>query len=385
MAQALCLSGRWLYPNGEMASGFVQIEESRIRQVGAGPAPCAVTHALPLDAVILPGFIDLQINGAFGVDLTANPGGIATLSAQLPAHGVTSFLPTIISSPVARYPDLLAACELSPAPGGARPLGLHLEGPFLQPERRGAHDPAALALPTPENLAGLLRPELVRLITLAPELPGGLEAMGHIRRHEIIAGIGHSNSGYDEARQSFEAGAAYAVHLFNAMPPLHHRRPGLVGALLQPDAPPVGLIADGIHVHPAMVRLAYTTLGVEGITLVSDAMAAAGLGPGHYSLGQQQVTVDTQGARLADGTLAGSAILLDGAVRNMVKFGICGLAEAAMMASLTPARVLGMDHHKGKILPGYDADLVVLDGNLDVYLTIIDGNVVYERKVHNDV
>jgi N-acetylglucosamine-6-phosphate deacetylase len=335
--------------------------------------------------VILPGLIELQINGAFGVDLTADPGGIATLSAQLPTHGVTAFLPTIISSPVTRYPDLLAACTLSPAPGGARPLGLHLEGPFLQPERRGAHDPAALTLPTPEKLARLLRPDLVRLITLAPELPGGLEAIDQIRRHGIMAGIGHSSSGYDEAWQSFEAGIAYAVHLFNAMPPLHHRQPGLAGALLQPDAPPVGLIADGIHVHPALLRLAYAARGIEGITLVSDAMAAAGLGPGHYPLGQQQVTVGAQGARLADGTLAGSAILLDGAVRNMINFGICSLAEAAIMASLTPARVLGMDHHKGKILPGYDADLVVLDGNLNVYLTIIDGNIVYERKAHNDV
>jgi N-acetylglucosamine-6-phosphate deacetylase len=379
MSNHLCLAGCWLYPTGEWVTGFIQIKGSHIRQVGAGPAPYPVTHPLPPEVVILPGFIDLQINGAFGVDLTLNPGGIAALSRQLPAHGVTAFLPTIITSPLECYPKLLAACDLTPAPAGAQPLGLHLEGPFLHPDRRGAHDPAALCLPTRENLANLLHPRLVRLITLAPELPGGLDAIREIRRQGIVAGIGHSTAGYEEAWKMFEAGAGYAVHLFNAMPALHHRQPGLAGALLQPDAPPVGLIADGIHVHPAMLRLAYAARGIEGITLVSDAMAAAGLGPGTYTLGQQQVTVDAQGARLANGVLAGSAILLDEAVRNMVNLGICSLAEAASMASLIPAQVLGLAGRKGQLLPGYEADLVALDADLNVCLTVIEGNIAYKR------
>jgi N-acetylglucosamine-6-phosphate deacetylase len=377
MSKTLCLAGRWLQPDGEWATGFIQIEGSHIRQVGAGPAPKSATYPLPPDAIILPGFIDLQINGAFGLDLTADPTGIAALSQGLPAHGVTAFLPTIITSPISHYPDILAACDLAPAPAGAQPLGLHLEGPFLHPNKRGAHDPGCLCLPAPEHLAPLLRPELVRLITLAPELPGSLAAIAQIRYHDIIAGGGHSTATYQEACQAFEAGLGYAVHLFNAMPALHHRQPGLTGSLLEPTAPPVGLIADGIHVHPTLLRLAYNARGVAGLTLVSDAMAAAGLGPGTYALGRQQVTVDEQGARLPDGTLAGSAILLDEAVRNMVKFGVCSLAEAALMASLTPAQVLGLA--KGRLLPGYDADVVVLDSDLRVCLTIINGNIAYSR------
>jgi N-acetylglucosamine-6-phosphate deacetylase len=377
MSDNLCLAGRWLQPDGAWATGFISIEGGQIKQVGVGPAPKSATHVLPPEAAILPGFIDLQINGAFGVDLTADPSAVPVLSERLPAHGVTAFLPTIITSPIERYPELLAACNLTPAPAGAQPLGLHLEGPFLHPDKRGAHDPRCLCLPTPEHLEPLLRPELVRLITLAPELPGGLAAIARINQHGIIASVGHSTASYEEARCAFESGLGYAVHLFNAMPALHHRQPGLAGALLEPAAPPVGLIADGIHLHPAILRLAYAARGVTGLTLVSDAMAAAGLGPGVYPLGQQEVTVGERGARLPDGTLAGSAILLDEAVRNMVTFGVCSLAEAALMASLTPAHVLGLAGRKGQLLPGYDADLVALDPDLRVCLTIINGKIAY--------
>jgi N-acetylglucosamine-6-phosphate deacetylase len=382
MSTYLCLAGRWLQPGGALVEGFVEIEDARIKQVGAGTPPATITHPLPPGASILPGFIDLQINGAFGVDLTAEPTGISTLSQHLPRHGVTAFLPTIITSPLERYSDILASCDLTPAESGACPLGLHLEGPFLHPDRRGAHKFDYLCLPTPENLTQLLRPDLVRLITLAPELAGGLAAIGRIRQAGIIAGVGHSTANYEEAEQFFRAGLGYAVHLFNAMPPLHQRRPGLTGALLQPAAPPVGIIADGIHVHPAMLRLAYTARGSAGLTLVSDAMAAAGLGPGSYILGDQRVIVDERGARLLDGTLAGSAILMDQAVRHMVNFGICSLAEAARMASLTPARVLGIANQKGQLISGYDADLVVLDADLKVYLTVVAGKVVYHNPIH---
>lgn len=382
MSNYLCLTGRWLQPGGALVEGFVEIEDTQIKQAGEGTPRRPVTHPLPPGAAMLPGFIDLQINGAFGVDLTADPTGIATLSQHLPQHGVTAFLPTIITSPIDCYANILTTCDLTPVPGGAHPLGLHLEGPFLHPDRRGAHNSDHLCLPTPENLTQLLRPDLVRLITLAPELAGGLAAIRQIRQAGIIAGVGHSTANYEEAEQFFRAGLGYAVHLFNAMPQLHQRQPGLTGALLQPMAPPAGIIADGIHVHPAMLRLAYAARGTTGLTLVSDAMAAAGLGPGNYTLGDQQVTVDERGARLADGTLAGSAILMDEAIRNMVNFGICSLAEAAIIASLTPARVLGVADQKGQLVAGYDADLVVLDADLKVYLTIVAGEVVYQNLTY---
>jgi N-acetylglucosamine-6-phosphate deacetylase len=377
MGQTLSLCGQYLAADGQLRDGCVQVKDGRI--ISTGPDASTGAVQLPPGSVILPGMIDLQINGAFGVDITEDPAAIQVLSRRLPERGVTAFLPTIITSPIEAYARMLQAVDLAPAPGGAVPLGLHLEGPFLNPQRKGAHRPEYICLPSPENLAHLLDPAKVRMISLAPERPGGFDAVERIRAAGILPAAAHSTATYDEARAAFHHGVGYGVHLFNAMPTLHHREPGLIGALLEPDAPPFGLIPDGVHLHPAVLRLVYRARGIEGITLVSDAMAAAGLGPGQHKLGDQNIRVDENSARLPDGTLAGSVILMDDALRCMVKFGVCDLPAAARMAAETPARLLGLGERKGRIAPGFDADLTVVDAQMRVLRTIVAGEVVYER------
>ena len=219
---------------------------------------------------------------------------------------------------------------------------------------------------------------IARIVTLAPELPGALDAIRALRGKGIVVSAGHSNATYAEAIAAFEAGITWGTHLYNAMRGLGHREPGLPGALLSSSVP-CGLIADGIHVHPAMVKLAFKAKGTEGITLVTDAMAAMGMAPGRYKLSDRDVSVDQTSARLADGTLAGSILKMDQAMRNVIEFTNCTLAQALAMASTMPARVLGLDH-KGRIAPGCDADLVILDESLQVERTIVAGKSVYERR-----
>lgn len=380
MAEKTYIAGRRLKPEGGFTEGYVIIEGGTIAEAGSGRPPMPPTVSLPPEAVILPGFIDLQINGGFGTDLALDPQGIRPLSQRLQERGVTAFLPTIISSPINTYPDVLKACDLTSSKRGAQPLGLHLEGPFLNPVRRGAHEESYLCLPTLENLSRLIQPAKVRLISLAPELPGGMEAIGRIREAGILPGIAHSDASYEEAKQAFEAGIEYGVHLFSAMLPLLHRQPGLVGALLEKSSPRFGIIADGIHLHPMILRMIYACRGAEGITLVSDAAPPAGMTPGTYTLGSKEVMMDGKQVNLPDGTLAGSAIFMDDAVRNMVRLGVCDLASAAQMASLTPAKVLGIDNYKGKIAPGFDADLVILNRDLGVEMTIISGKIAYQKS-----
>ncbi len=376
--ESLFLTGRWLHPCGEFMDGTIWIEDERIQAVQFQPADVYPTIALPPGCFILPGWIELQVNGGFGIDFRDRPEGIQELSSRLPAYGVTAFLPTIFTSPLESYPATLAAVSLDPHPNGAVPLGIHLEGPFLNPRRKGAHNPDWLCPPDPGLMDLLLQPDRVRLITFAPELSGGEAALERVREKGIIPAIGHSDASYSQARH-YLPNLGYAVHLFNAMPPLHHREPGLVAALLEPTAPPVGLIADGVHVHPSMLRLAYAARGAAGLTLVSDASTLAGFAPGSYSEKGHTVIVDETSARLPDGTLAGSTIFLDTAVRNMVRLGVCSLEEAARMASRTPAEVLGLDHRKGQISPGFDADITVLDPNLQVVLTVVAGKIAYRR------
>lgn len=212
-------------------------------------------------------------------------------------------------------------------------------------------------------------------MTLAPELPGALDAIKALRAKGVVVSAGHSNASFEEAIAAFNAGVGWGTHLFNAMSSLGHREPGLPGALLTSSVP-CGLIADGIHVHPAMVKLAWSAKGAHRLTLVTDAMEAMGMPPGRYKLSDREVIVDATSARLADGTLAGSILRLDQAVRNVVEFTGCSLAEALTMASATPASVLGLER-KGRIVAGGDADLVVLDNALHVTHTLVGGELVY--------
>jgi len=368
----LTISGPVLLPEGQITLATVVVEDGMIQSVEPGriASPTIATGGL-----IAPGFVDLQCNGAYGADLTADPGGVARVAARLPATGVTAFLPTIITSPFATYRERLAELgAVALLATGARVLGVHLEGPYLNPARRGAHDPAYLRPVDVAEILGWADPTLTRIVTLAPELPGALEAIRALRARGIVVSAGHSAATFEQAQAGFRAGIAWGTHLFNAMGELHHREPGLPGALLA--APfPCGLIPDGQHVHPAVVQLAYRAKGPAGLTIVTDAMAAMGMPPGGYALAERRVIVDEDSARLPDGTLAGSILCMDQAVRNMIAFTGCSPAAAIRMASTTPADALGLSG-RGRVAPGCHADLVLLDGGLHVTHTIVGGEVV---------
>ncbi|MHB8644400.1 MAG: N-acetylglucosamine-6-phosphate deacetylase [Thermomicrobiales bacterium] len=329
-------------------------------------------------AFIAPGFIDLQVNGGFGVEVGEDPDAIRTLAARLPETGVTAFLPTIITSPPALYPKAIAAFEAARDAPGARPLGLHIEGPFLSPQRHGAHRRNLIESADLRLLDTLLESDAVRLITLAPERPDASDVIAKLQKRGLLVSLGHTDATYEQFEEGVNAGARMATHLYNAMSPFGHRAPGAIGAALTDDRVSVGLIADGVHAHPASIQLAYRMKSPARIALVTDMMAAVGMPPGVYMLGGQRVIVDGTSARLADGTLAGSLLTMDQAVRNMMEWTPATHAMALQMASEVPARLLGLTR-MGRIRKGNAADLVLLDSDLHVQMTIIKGEIAYER------
>jgi N-acetylglucosamine-6-phosphate deacetylase len=327
--------------------------------------------AASLDAaggVVVPGFVDLQCNGAVGIDLTTEPERMWEVAAALPRFGVTAWLPTIVTSPPDRAERALAALADRPAgmPPLAEPLGLHLEGPFLNPARRGAHDPSLLADPAAEadRAATWSRARGVAVVTLAPELPGALDLARALRAAGVVVAAGHTDATYEQLEEAADAGVSMVTHLFNGMSPLHHRRPGVPGAALTDGRLRVGVIADGVHVHPAAVALAWRLLG-ERFVLVTDAVAALGTD-----------AAGGQGVRLPDGTLAGADLGMDAAVANLAGFAGTSLADAAAAASAAPAAALG-DATRGHLRTGARGDLVVLGPDGRARTTVVGGRVAH--------
>jgi N-acetylglucosamine-6-phosphate deacetylase len=360
--------------DGDLVPGTVVIAGDRIAEVRHGawqePAPDLAA------AIIAPGLIDLQVNGGFGVEVGDDPAAIRHLAANLPRTGVTAFLPTIITSPPEHYPNVFAAFAAAQDAPGAHPLGLHIEGPFLSPLRQGAHRRDLIEAADESLFARLLECDALRLMTLAPERPGATERIRRLRARGVLASLGHTDATYEEFVAGLDAGATMATHLYNAMRGFAHRAPGAAGAALTDDRVTVGLIADGVHSHPAGVRLAVRAKGAERVALVTDMMSAAGMPPGQYELGGQTVTVDATSARLADGTLAGSIVTLDQAIRNVVQWTGATPVEAIRMASAVPARLLGLTE-RGRLAAGCVADLVLFDDGLNVEATIIGGEIVF--------
>lgn len=373
------LVGEAVVPGG-LRQIAITIREGKISEVVNEPrsGDIPVNHRA-VDGLICPGFIDLQINGAFGIDVGPDDVGLGELAARLPQTGTTAFLPTAISWPGERYEAFLEALRKASSGLGAQILGAHIEGPFLSPERKGAHDPENLR---PIDL-GLLKDILgagpVAVMTLAPELEGAEKAAGLLCDSRVVASVGHTNATYEVISRAIDAGFSKATHLYNTMSPFEHRAPGAVGAVLTDDRIRAGIIADGVHVHEGALRLAYREKGVEGLALVTDAMEAAGMEDGEYELSGRTVQLEGGFVRLPDGTLAGSSLTMDSAVLNAVKFLDIPLKEAVRMASETPAEILSMPE-KGRIAPGADADLVVLDREGFVQETIVDGKTVYQRE-----
>ena len=322
----------------------------------------------------------MQVNGAGGVDLTSATDPVQALqhvARTLAVHGVTAFCPTIVSSPPQLILDRLAAYTHRQFDGGSESLGVHVEGPFIDPRHRGVHDPDTLRDATAAEIAAWLAAGPPTIVTLAPERENGLAAIKHLAEAGVVVSLGHSGADASVGADGLRAGASMATHLFNGMPPLHHRQPGLVGALLASNAV-LGLIADGVHVDPLMVDLVVRRCGPERVALVSDALASGGMAAGEYVLGDQRVVSDGRQVRRIDGTLAGSAILLDGCLAN-VRAWLPDLSPAALaqMVSQTPASVLGLSG-KGRIAVGYDADLVMLDNEFAVTRTWVRGTSVID-------
>jgi N-acetylglucosamine-6-phosphate deacetylase len=317
---------------------------------------------------VAPGFLDLQCNGGLGLDLTAAPEGMWELAAALPRWGVTAWLPTIVTAPDGVVDAALAVLAAGPPPGwaGAVPLGLHLEGPFLSPAARGAHREQWLRPPTVDAIAGWSRDAGVAVVTLAPDLPGAAEVLRALVERGVVVSLGHTPVDAPGATAAIDAGARWVTHLWNAMAALHHRAPGLAGVALTDPRVRVGLIADGIHVHPTAVAVAQRALGGR-LVLVTDAVAALGRHP------------EPTGVRLADGTLAGSDLPMDRAVRNLRDFAACDEATALAAATSAPAAVLG-DGTRGHLAPGARADLVLLDEDLQVRATWVGGQRVHEKS-----
>ncbi|TMD25580.1 MAG: N-acetylglucosamine-6-phosphate deacetylase [Chloroflexi bacterium] len=365
--------------HGAGSADSILVEGEVITWVGRGRAPEKADEELTAGPgeLIAPGFVDLQVNGFAGHDAAAGADSIAAISQALPATGVTAFLPTIISEPVEVGAEFAATVGAAAEATGARVLGAHIEGPFLNPSFRGAHLRAHLAEPTARNVDAVLaaRP---RLITLAPELPGALAAIERLQRAGIVVAAGHTGADFEQGRKAIAAGVRFATHIYNAMPPVHHRRPGIALALLLDPRVTTGLIADGEHVHPSVCEQLLRVKGASRIALTTDQTSAAGAPPGSYSLSGRAVHSDGRVVRLEDGTLAGSAAAMPDLVRLMARLPGMTPARAVSLASTAPARVLG-ERLLGRIGEGACADIVILDAELRPRLTMIRGAVIFRR------
>ena len=369
--------GRVVTPTGLLDSDVV-ISGDRIVTIGNTEGVRGGTLIDAVGLLVVPGLIDVQVNGGFGYDFTSHPGSIWEVGSRLPAFGVTAFLPTIVTSPTSTIISAQDVLRSGPPSGyvGAVPLGLHLEGPMLSPHRLGTHDPAYVREPHPELIEGWSPDGEVRMVTLAPELPGVYPIIEELCRRGVVVSLGHSEASYDQAIEAIRLGASFGTHLYNAMPPIHPREPGLTGALLSERDIAVGMIVDGFHVHPATVRLAWEAKKPDHFVLATDAMAALGMGHGTYQLGSVRVNVGDIGPRNDDGALAGSVLSLDEAVRNLVAFTSCEQLEAVSAATANPSRLLG-DPQRGRIEVGRRSDLTLLDTELKVKATIVGGRVAF--------
>jgi N-acetylglucosamine-6-phosphate deacetylase len=375
----LALFGTVLSDGREIERCRVTVDGATIVSVeaGAAPAPGDVVHG---DGWIAPGLVDLHIHGAGGADLTcdAPTAAVASVARILARRGVTSFCPTVSSARAAVYAKAIAAYAPRAHDAAAESLGANLEGPFIDPERRGFQDPAVIRPASGDEMRQWIAAGPPAIVTLAPEMAGGLEAVRALVAAGTVVSIGHSGATAEQVRAALAAGARHATHLFNAMPPLHHREPGPAGALLTSSAT-LEVIADGIHLDPIVVDLVVRAAGPDRVCLVTDALAALGEPPGKTRLGDREVISDGKAVRHGDGTLAGTAVSLDECLRNARRW-LPWLAPAQVvkMATSTPASVLGpkVAARKGRIAPGFDADAILLDREWNVVRTYVRGVAV---------
>ncbi len=336
------------------------------------------------ELVLAPGYIDVHVHGGAGHDVMQDdPSGRLAFERLLARHGVTSYLPTTVTAPVDRIlgaldrlGNVISAAEESHTLA-ARPLGIHLEGPFISRAKCGVHPTNQLVDPTQELFDRFWQASggTVRMMTIAPELPGAPEVISEALKRGVLSSIGHSNATYAEAMSGIEAGASHATHTFNAMRALDHREPGILGAVLSSDQVMADIIADGIHVAPAVVKIFLESKGPELAVLITDAISATGMPDGTYQLGPFRVEVRGDRAEF-DGKLAGSVLTMDRAVRNVMEFSGCSLQRSVALATRNPSCLLGISPRKGIVEKGCDADLILLTPLGEVVHTFIAGRML---------
>lgn len=386
------IANRLYTPVEEIQNPLLLVEDGLISEIASRttnevPANTAVIDFG--DTVLVPGFVDIHIHGGAGLDLMrALPSDVPRLGAFLAAHGVTGYFATTVAAPLdatctslGRLADAIEAAAADSGssaknsdPAQARPLGIHLEGPFLSHKRRGVHPPENLVVPTLEVFERLWQAARghVRMLTIAPEIPGAMEVIAEAARRKVCVSIGHSDAEMLIAQDAVMAGATHATHTFNAMRPLDHRNPGIIGEVLSNDQLSADIIVDGIHVAPAVVKVFLRAKGRERAVLITDAISATGMPDGRYQLGPIEVDVK-DGMCTSGDSLAGSVLTMDRAVRNVTKFSEWTLRDAVQAASLNPARAAGLAAHHGLLARGGDATFTVLNPAGEVLKTIVRG------------
>ncbi|ORW92303.1 N-acetylglucosamine-6-phosphate deacetylase [Mycobacterium sp. IEC1808] len=357
--------------------GWLETSGGRIRACGAGPPPGPADRNFP-DCVVVPGFVDMHVHGGGGASYTEASIAPDTIDAAADfhkRHGTTTTLASLVTAAPA---ELIAGVRaLAAATERGTVAGIHLEGPWLSPARCGAHDPTRMRHPDPAEIDAVLAAGggAVRMVTLAPELPGADDAIRRFLDANVVVAVGHTDATYEQTQRAIAAGATVGTHLFNAMPPLHHREPGPALALLRDPGVTVELIADGVHVHPEVARAVVAAAGPDRVALVTDALAAAGCADGTFRLGAVPVDVVSGVARVhGTTTIAGSTATMDRLFRDAAASdaGDAGLAAAVRMTATTPARALGLER-VGALRTGHDANLVVLDGASEVSAVMVRG------------
>ncbi len=380
--RVLIKGGKVITPLEVIEEADVLIEDGHIFAVGSGLSQAQTDETIDASGqIVAPGYVDIHLHGSAGHDtMDGTCEAIEAIARFLATRGVTSFCPTTLSQPtedIMRAVRAVYDCMENGIEGGAQPLGLHLEGPCINVKKKGAQPEQHIRAATAIDYKQLFTLGNIKLITLAPEIAENRELIAFARACGATVVVGHSSASYEDLVAAIELGVNHATHTFNQMEGLHHRKPGTVGGVLLLDQIYAEFIADGVHLHPAIVDMIVRLKGPDKAVAITDAISGAGMPDGDYELGGQKIVVKDGAVRLADGTLAGSALTLDQGVRNILKFTRATLVGAIQMATLTPARSIGVSDRKGSLEPGKDADLVLLDQDLNVVSTIVMGKVIY--------
>jgi N-acetylglucosamine-6-phosphate deacetylase len=380
--------GNVVTPDVVLTGHSLVIEDGRVVSLESDPQ-ARYAGALHIDATgrwVVPGLIDIHVHGAVGHEvMDATPKALEGMSRFFVRHGVTAYLPTTIAASTQAIQAAIENVAHTPQPeGGAQHLGVHIEGPYLSPEFKGAQPSAQVRDPDLREFEKWLGSGMVRLVTLAPERPGALDLIDLGVRKGIEFAVGHSGADYGQLQDAVGRGLHHATHTFNGMRAMNHRAPGVVGGVLTDDRIWAQLICDGVHVHPAVAKLLFRAKGARRLILITDAILATGLGDGQYEQVRQTIVVRNGVARNSTGNLAGSTLTLEVALRNMMSFCNLTLIEALPMVTSVPAEAIGLAGRKGSLTPGADADVVLLDSNLDVSMTIVAGRIAYQVENNLD-